>query len=811
MSTLFVKYSPSIPITLSRPFETSSSRDNSGNLKILTFPNQWSSYSTSIATSGFISLAASSGIILNTPGYVDASGYRANSVYAQNYYRIDSTGAVTAFYSGSNGGIVYKYNDSTLGTVSDFVYNTGINKLTAPNFSIYKPLFISPGDNLSSPSKELAIYDPVEYVPERSVTTEVGTTVIPPKITIGAYTNFTGQVQIGPNYDGYTGSILTHMGADMPALWQPAQYLKADGVLWNRFVKHPVLVDTDRIIFYTAQPTWAVEGGAASVQSLSKEFDIEDTIALVNATTRQIVYTKLANTTTRSVQEHSPDTNAVVFSDLFSSISVIDPDGSDTAVGGLAVDICPKNPFDSGPVNAYAFSVKKGGYMSMQLEPEATDSWLCRPEDTGPFSFKPSTANNISIRPTISTSFNTVAENIDFVIYGKKTTTNDIYDSFLFDLNDSLIPYRIPPAFSVDAHIPNAVSGSPLSGVYFTKYLDREKTIPSGWGYDESARVTVNTYNSYIIDSIPSGTGRLATYANLTVSGVTYSDSIIAQDIYVRPKPNISGTGEYLANALLTVDYNGKIISRRPVKNPTPPASPSGISIVSEHLLNSGHDEISLEWIVPSGDGGKPITNYIVQFSANNGTEWTELPNGLTLSRGLNTQPSTTIRGLSLATPYIFRVAAQNSIGISDFSEQSQIFYSNRSVPEAPQNFVADRRFDDTEISEINLSWTDGNSGSSQIIGYVIEESSDGGNSWLYYNLPYENFITTTYETLVGTTAANNYLYRISAWNASGQSAYNFVYVSGNVSVENVDTEKEADVLGNWDFGKILFTGVCAL
>lgn len=809
--SIFLKYSP-VPIVLSRPFETPSSRDINGNLKVLSLPNQWASYTTSFASSGFMSIAATSGIILNTPGYVDASGYRANSIYAQNFYRIDSTGAVSDFYPGTSGGLVYKQDGSTLATIPQFVYNTGNNKLTAPTFDMNHPMFVSPGADFESPTREISVYNEIELIPQRSIVTEVGTTVIPPKININAYTYISGDLQIGPNFDGYNGSIFTHMGADQPARWQPAQYLKADGVLWNRYVKRPVLVDNDRLVFYATKPTWAVEGSNLTLQTLDIEFDVDDTIALVRSDTREVAYTKFATITRRSVQDREPDTNDVTFSSIFTNTSVIDPDGSDAAVPGFAVNICPILPFAGATiVNAYAFSVKQGGYLSMQLEPDATDSWLCRPEDTGPFSFKPSTVNNISIRPSIYTSFNTLAEDIDFVVYGRRKTVNDTYDSFLFDLNDNLIPHRITPALNVDAYIPNAVSGSPLSGVFYTKFLDREKTKPTGWDYDESARVTINTYSPYIIDSIPSGTDTLATYANLTISGVTYTDSLIVEDMYVRPKPNLSGTGEYVANALLTIDYNGKIISRRPRKNPVVPDAPSGIVPVSDHQDGEGHDEVSIEWTAPLSDGRSTITNYIVEFSANNGAEWTSLPNTLTLQRGLSSQTSTTIRGLSVGTPYLFRVAAQNAVGIGPFSEISPIFYSDRSVPEAPQNLIASRSFDNSEFSEINLSWTAGNYGSSAISGYVIEESEDNGDNWLYYNTPYQNFITNTFETITGTDPEKNYLYRISAWNASGQSAYNYIYVTGNILDGNVNVEEETDLLGNWDFGVILFTGVCAL
>ena len=118
--SLFLRYS-SIPVTLSRSFEKPSSRDDNGDLLVINFPNQWGSEYTSFATSGFISLASTSGIILNTLGFVDGSGYRANSVFAQNYYRMNSDGETIDFFPGATGSLTYKVSSSEIGTVPNFV------------------------------------------------------------------------------------------------------------------------------------------------------------------------------------------------------------------------------------------------------------------------------------------------------------------------------------------------------------------------------------------------------------------------------------------------------------------------------------------------------------------------------------------------------------------------------------------------------------------------------------------------------------------------------------------------------------------
>lgn len=58
--------------------------------------------------------------------------------------------------------------------------------------------------------------------------------------------------------------------------------------------------------------------------------------------------------------------------------------------------------------------------------------------------------------------------------------------------------------------------------------------------------------------------------------------------------------------------------------------------------------------------------------------------------------------------------------------------------------------------------------------------------------------------------------YRVSAWNYSSdsynQSSFAYVYVSGNANeATNIEiiNQQQTEKLTNWDFGVVLFTGVC--
>ncbi len=811
--SIFFRYSR-VPIILSQPFERSNSRDNNGNLVNVNFPNQWGSSVTSFATSGWVALAAQSGIFLNTPGYVDVSGLRANTIYSQKYSKIDPTGGILPLYSGATSGIVYKYSDDNLASTSSYIYNTSFNKLTLPVATTGKLLYVGNGydrghtNDITQPTKELDTYDYISLIPSMIV----NDIEIESQVSMDvALVNISGDIKIGPNFNTFSGKVLTHMGAGSPASWQDPNFLP-EGLYLTRYKKRPVLIENNRIIFYTQTPSWAVDGSADGFNQsvLETEFGIADTVELLDSANNK-TFVKFSDSITYLTYDPpcaTPCTEDVNWSDIVTNVTIIDPIDSEEYTG-IAIGVCPSDAFENNYYGiGYAFSVKKGAYLSIDVESDAGAKarFTCEGDPANsPFTFRPSTVNLLSTRPTVYTSFNQIAEDIDFIIYGKKTVQYDNYNPVLFDLNSNRIPNGLIPHFKVDAYIPNSVSGTPGSGVYFTKYLDREKLQPSGWGYDESAKVVINSNNSYIVSSIPSGTSTLSTYANLTVSGITYSDYIIAREIYLKPIPLLDGSSEYIANSVLTIDQKGRLISKKPKTNPQRPSKPLNLRGIVEHYTNGqAHNQVSLEWNTPESDGGSNIVNYIVQFSANNGNEWTTLPNSLILDRGLSTQTSVTIDNLSINTPYIFRVAAQNDIGISDYSDESEIFYSNVDVPGKPENLTANRYFDSTNISEINLSWTAGHSGSSTVSGYVIEESEDSGLTWIYYNTT-SNFITNTYETITGTDAKQNYLYRLSSWNTDGQSAYSYIYVSGNADILLNSPEDSSD----WDFGKILFTGVC--
>ena len=765
----------------------------------------------SLAASGKMHLVSNSGIELITPGYVTASGMILQKLFTQQLNKIDASGNILTQYPGTTGSLVYKVDNQTVNTNSTFVVNTGINKLIMPNVTVNRPIFVSDGGSTANPTRELAIFSPVEYIPQKTVEGSI----IPAEVNISGANFKVGNIQIGENISSYKDTILTHQGSG-PAAWMPAIYLKAEGVKWNRYPKRAISIERDRIIFYPSKPTWALLGssddyvGFTLSETLDKEFSLDDTIAIIKADTLAVTYVKPAVSITYAAINDNPDTS---FLSIFEPTDAFTDANGDSNPGSIML-ICPDIgssmiPAGVTSVNGYAFSVKKGGYLSMQLEPDATSKWGC---GAGPFNnpnsntFKPNTLNHISTRPNTSTSFNMLAENIDFSIYGYRSTTSGNYDANLFSLDSSGNNIGLIPAFLIDSNIDNAVSGS-MTGVILTGYSDREKLLPIGYHIDESPKVCINTRTPYVMASINNKTAGnlLSSYSSLTINGSTYTDSLITKELYITPKPGITISSEYVVNALLTINSDGKIISRKPTINPTAPPSPTNVS-----LLVSGHKEFSISW-TQSSDGGKKIINYIIESSMNGGGTWTTVSTDKIL-RGMSSQTSCTIIGQEPSISYSFRVSAQNAIGISNPSEASVSMTSNQNVPECPKDVFQTRTFGES-TSDIALSWTaPAEYGSKAVSGYVIQESENDGISWINYNNTSGTLITDReYETIYGLSNNIDYLYRVYAINDSGQSTYAFVRSSGNSLLDEEVDEAIKDVLSNWDFGSILFTGVCTV
>ena len=136
-----------------------------------------------------------------------------------------------------------------------------------------------------------------------------------------------------------------------------------------------------------------------------------------------------------------------------------------------------------------------------------------------------------------------------------------------------------------------------------------------------------------------------------------------------------------------------------------------------------GDSAIDLEWEAPADTGTSAVTGYEIEVSPRNTTSW----------RVVDTVSALTFRyrDVEPETRYYFRVYAINAAGKSSASNRTSATTKEETVEEAvpgvPRNLTAEA----ASQEEIRLDWDEPeDDGGSEIIGYLIEVSENGGASW---------------------------------------------------------------------------------
>ena len=120
------------------------------------------------------------------------------------------------------------------------------------------------------------------------------------------------------------------------------------------------------------------------------------------------------------------------------------------------------------------------------------------------------------------------------------------------------------------------------------------------------------------------------------------------------------GNGDELYKAVKTSSYRYATVPDAPTNLATAPLD----------------NAVRLTWTTPANNGGSPITDYVIQYSADGGITWS------TYSHIASTSTAVTIPFLT-PTTYTFRVAAVNAIGTGAYSATAtgQIRYITLSAP----------------------------------------------------------------------------------------------------------------------------------
>ncbi|KAM9185414.1 immunoglobulin-like and fibronectin type III domain-containing protein 1 isoform 3-T3 [Mergus octosetaceus] len=191
------------------------------------------------------------------------------------------------------------------------------------------------------------------------------------------------------------------------------------------------------------------------------------------------------------------------------------------------------------------------------------------------------------------------------------------------------------------------------------------------------------------------------TYTMLSISNTERKDR---GDYKVRLK-NDSG--------ILDIDLKVEVTDK-----PQPPAGPLKI-------LESSANDITIQWKPPKDDGGKPVQSYIVERQEVGKGDW------VALAETPRSCTTFTTNKVERDMSYYFRVRAVNAEGTSDALESEEVKAVSKATPGAPDPPEIISVSKDT----ITISWkTPRRTGSSRIVGYIIQKRKKGTMTWVPVN-----------------------------------------------------------------------------
>jgi hypothetical protein len=241
----------------------------------------------------------------------------------------------------------------------------------------------------------------------------------------------------------------------------------------------------------------------------------------------------------------------------------------------------------------------------------------------------------------------------------------------------------------------------------------------------------------------------------------------------------------FRVTAVTAVGAGAKSLPSSSVIPRTLPGVPTGLAGVV------GDGTVTVTWAAPAFTGGSPLTDYVFQMTTDDGVTWE------TLLRPEVPLPSFVVSGLTNGAEYRFRVAAVNAVGTGDFSAVTASF-TPKAVPGAPTLVTAT-----SNLGKIDLEWVAPESdGGSSITNYVIQRSSNAGNTWTAVTRPVSS--TTSLTGISGLAVGASYVFRVAAVNSAGTSAYSAT--STAVTLTNVPgaptglrtTSGDAQITATW-------------
>ncbi|KGL90304.1 Immunoglobulin-like and fibronectin type III domain-containing protein 1 [Charadrius vociferus] len=215
------------------------------------------------------------------------------------------------------------------------------------------------------------------------------------------------------------------------------------------------------------------------------------------------------------------------------------------------------------------------------------------------------------------------------------------------------------------------------------------------------------------------------------------------------PSSERKDCGDYkvrLKNDSGVLEINLKLVV---IDKPQPPAGPIKI-------VESSASDITIQWNPPKDDGGKPVQSYIVERQQVGKSEW------VTLGETPRSCTTFTTNKVEQDMSYYFRVRAVNAEGTSDALESDEVKAVSKASPGAPDppEIVSASR------DSITISWkAPRKTGSSRIVGYIVQKRKKGTTTWLpVNNVP----LADKKLKMTNLKKGLQYEFRVAAVNAAG-------------------------------------------
>ena len=247
---------------------------------------------------------------------------------------------------------------------------------------------------------------------------------------------------------------------------------------------------------------------------------------------------------------------------------------------------------------------------------------------------------------------------------------------------------------------------------------------------------------------------------DISVSGGSVSSFLgsgVSYTAVFTPTPNFTGSATLAVAAGTFTDGAGNAnLAASPLSihigldaAPTAPINVTGVA---------GNGQVSLSWNAPSDNGGRSITDYVIQYSSNGGATWSMS------SDAVSPATTATVTGLTNGGSYVFRVAAVNGVGPGPYSATSVAVVPGGPAA-APINVAGV-----AGNGQVSLRWyAPPDNGGRSITDYVIQYSSNGGATW---SMCSDAVSPATRATVAGLTNGVSYVFRVAAVTSVGQGAW---------------------------------------